>query len=236
MIERLQKYMAECGIASRRKCEEIIQEGRVSVNSLLVKELGFKIDTEKDIVKLDDKQIYQVTNKVYIALNKPTGYISSVSDDKGRSTIIDLVNIKERIFPIGRLDYDSSGLILLTNDGDVYNGLIHPSEEINKVYEALIKGVPSIEEIDKFSEGLDIGDYVTAKAKIEIIKNNGTNSIVRIIIHEGKNRQVRRMCEQINHEVIALKRTMVGDIKLGDLKEGSFRYLSTSEISYLKKL
>ena len=232
-MERLQKYMAACGIASRRKCEEIILAGRVKVNGNVISELGFKV-SEEDSVQLDGEIIIPEVSKVYIALNKPTGYLSTVKDERGRKTLLDLVSVKERIYPIGRLDYDTSGLILLTNDGEVYNRIIHPREEKVKVYIAEIKGLLSQSEITNFNQGLDIGDYITAPAKIKILKTNINTTMVEIIIHEGKNRQIRRMCEKINHEVINLKRVSVGKISLGVLKEGKWRYLSQDEISYLK--
>lgn len=236
MLERLQKYMSESGVASRRKSEELIVSGRVRVNGVIIQELGYKIDRETDKVYVDNELISLVEHNLYIALNKPEKYISTVKDDRGRKTILDLVKVKERIYPIGRLDYDTSGLILLTNDGDVYNRVIHPRQEINKVYIAEIKGVPSNEEIQRFCEGVDIGGYITAKAKFNIIKDTQNGCIAEIIIHEGKNRQVRRMCEAINHPVITLKRKSIGDIKLDDLKLGKWRHLTDSEVSYLKSL
>jgi len=236
MEERLQKFMARCGVASRRKSEEYITLGRVMVNDNVITELGFKVDPEKDIVSFDSKIIKPEENKVYIALNKPTGYVSTVKDEHDRETILDLVKVKERIYPIGRLDYDSSGLIILTNDGDIYNNVIHPRQAIDKVYRAILEGVPTKEEIFMFCSGLDISDYKTSAANITIIISYYDSCEVEITIHEGKNRQIRRMCEVINHPVIALNRIKVGDIELGDLNEGSWRYLSDIEIKYLKEL
>lgn len=236
MIERLQKYMAECGVASRRKCEEIIISGRVRVNNEIIKELGFKIETEIDKIYIDSELITPEEQKVYIALNKPTGYISAVKDDRGRKTLLDLVKVKERVYPIGRLDYDTSGLILLTNDGEVYNRVIHPRQEISKKYIAEVKGIPSSEEIKRFESGIDIGGYVTAPAHFKIISKSNISSKVEIVIHEGKNRQIRRMCDAINHPVISLRRVLVGDISLGKLNEGKWRYLTNIEINYLKHL
>ncbi|GAA0120698.1 MAG: rRNA pseudouridine synthase [Clostridium argentinense] len=239
MQERLQKYMASCGVASRRKCEEIILDGKVKVNDKVVTELGVKIDPEIDKVIFNGKIIKPEKRKVYIALHKPEGYVSTVSDERGRKTIIDLIDVKERIYPIGRLDYDTSGLILLTNDGDVYNNVIHPREIINKVYIATVKGVPTREEIDKLCKGVDIGGYITAPAQCTIVKKNNEDknnitSDLKIIIHEGKNRQVRKMCDAINHKVIKLKRLSVGKIKLGNLPKGKYRFLNEDEIKYLK--
>jgi 23S rRNA pseudouridine2605 synthase len=234
--ERLQKFMARCGVASRRKCEKVITEGRVKVNDFVVTELGNKIDPDKDKVYVDNKIINIEENKVYIALNKPEGIVSTVSDEKGRKTILDLVKIKERIYPIGRLDYDTCGLIILTNDGDIYNKVIHPRQAINKVYLAILEGCPNQEEISKFCNGVDIDGYITAGADFEITKRIGFNCNAKITIHEGKNRQIRKMCEVIGHPVIALKRISVGNISLGNMEKGSWRNLTEDEIIYLKNL
>ncbi|MGV8980336.1 pseudouridine synthase [Clostridium sp.] len=236
MEERLQKFMARCGVASRRKCEEVITQGRVKVNDVLVTELGQKVDPDKDSVYVDDKIIHIEENKVYIALNKPEGIVSTVKDEKDRKTILDLVKTKERIYPIGRLDYDTSGLIILTNDGDIYNKVIHPRQAINKVYMALLEGCPNEEEISKFCNGIDIDGYITAEAKFEMNKRIGFNSKVTITIHEGKNRQIRKMCDAIEHPVIALKRVSVGEITLGNMEKGEWRNLTEDEIKYLKNL
>jgi pseudouridine synthase len=236
MEERLQKYMARCGVASRRKCEELITNEVVKVNGKLVTELGAKIDPLCDQVYVNDKLIKPESEKIYIVLNKPEGYISSVKDEKNRPTIVDLINLKERIYPIGRLDYDTSGLILLTNDGEVYNNVIHPRKQINKVYEATIQGSLLKEDKNKFEAGIDIGGYITAPSKIDVLNVKKGVSKVRITIHEGKNRQIRRMCEAINHPVITLKRLSVGEITLGDLKLGQWRFLQGHEVDYIKKL
>ena len=240
MEERLQKYMARCGVASRRKCEEIILSGEVKINDNIVSELGVKIDPEKDTVTYKGNIIKPEENKLYIMLNKPEGYITSVKDEKGRKTILDLVKVEERIYPIGRLDYDSSGLILLTNDGDIYNKIIHPRVNIGKKYIATCRGEFSKEEIKRFESGIDIGGYITAEAKMTLLdiekKNNLVNSVVEIIIHEGKNRQIRRMCEALGHEVLSLKRVEVGNIKLGYLKKGQWRVLTEEELKYINSL
>lgn len=240
MEERLQKYMARCGVASRRKCEEIILSGEVKINDNIVSELGVKINPEKDTVTYKGNIIKPEENKLYIMLNKPEGYITSVKDEKGRKTILDLVKVEERIYPIGRLDYDSSGLILLTNDGDIYNKIIHPRVNIGKKYIATCRGEFSKEEIKRFESGIDIGGYITADAKMTLLdiekKNNSVNSVVEIIIHEGKNRQIRRMCEALGHEVLSLKRVEVGNIKLGYLKKGQWRDLTEEELKYINSL
>ncbi len=236
MIMRLQKYLAQCGVASRRKSEALIEEGKVTVNDEIVDTLGAKINTEIDVVKVNDKVVRPEEKKVYIILNKPEGYISTVKDERGRKKVIDLIDVKERIFPIGRLDYNTSGLLLLTNDGEIYNSIMHPSREIVKTYIAKVKGIFTEEEMKSFQRGVDIGDYITAPSKIQNIKVYKNESIVEIKIHEGKNRQVRRMCEKFNHKVIELQRISLGEIKLGDLPKGQWRHLNKEELEYLFKL
>ena len=246
MEERLQKYMAQCGVASRRKCEEIILVGKVKVNGIVVNELGTKIDPEKDTVEFNNKVIKIEEKKVYIMLNKPEGYITSAKDEKGRKTVLDIVNVNERIYPIGRLDYDSSGLLLLTNDGSIYNNIIHPRVSIKKKYIAECRGKFTESDLKKFKSGIDIGGYITAEAEIDIISeeksfNSRKNSseiisTVEISIHEGKNRQIRKMCAAINHEVLSLKRISIGELKLGYLKRGEWRELKQEEVKYIRNL
>ena len=240
MEERLQKYIARCGVASRRKSEELILAGNITVNDINVTELGVKINPDKDIIKYNNTVINPEKNKIYIMLNKPEGYITSVNDEKGRSTILDLVKVDERIFPIGRLDYDSSGLLILTNDGDIYNKIIHPREIINKIYIAECKGRFTENDIKKFKAGIDIGGYITSDADIEVIdeekKGSQIISTVEIKIHEGKNRQIRKMCSALNHDVLTLKRVSIGKLQLGNLKKGSFRNLTEQELKYIKSL
>ncbi|HHV73695.1 MULTISPECIES: pseudouridine synthase [unclassified Thermoanaerobacterium] len=235
-MERLQKYLAECGIASRRKCEQLILDGKVKVNGKTIRELGVKVDPNKDVVEYNGKVVTKVNKNIYIMLNKPVGYITTVKDQFDRPSVIDLVNIDDRIYPIGRLDYDTSGLLLLTNDGDLANKLMHPRHKINKVYIAQIKGVPDKMKLDMFRNGLYIDNYKTAKAEIDILKVTNGNSTVRIVIHEGRNRQIRKMCELIGHPVLKLKRVKIGNLDIGNLKTGQWRYLSKDEVEYLKKL
>lgn len=235
MEERLQKYMARCGVASRRRCEELILNGLVKVNNVKIMELGTKI-SEGDIVEYKGKVIKPEENKVYIMLNKPEGVITSVKDEKGRKTVIDIINVSERIYPIGRLDYDSSGLLLLTNDGEVYNKVIHPRVKIVKKYIAVCKGKFNREDIERFKKGIDIGGYVTAPATIKIIGYKDNKSTVEIGIHEGKNRQIRKMCASLDHDVIALKRISIGNITLGNLKRGEYRSLGKEELNYIRNL
>ena len=236
MEERLQKYMASCGVASRRKCEEIILAGKVKVNGVLVNELGTKVDPLKDVVEYEGTIISKEENKVYIMLNKPEGYISSVKDEKGRDTILDIVKVKERVYPIGRLDYDSSGLLLLTNDGEIYNKIIHPRVEIVKKYIAVVDGEITDNDIKEFEIGIDIDGYITAPAEVKIISNDKAISTVEVAIHEGKNRQIRKMFAALDHEVLSLKRISIGGIKLGYLKRGEYRELNKDEINYINSL
>lgn len=237
MTERLQKVMSEFGVASRRKCEEIIAAGRVKVNGSLITEQGYKVDKDKDIIEVDGKIIKSSENKVYILLNKPIGYITSVKDQFGRPTVLDLLNgISVRVFPIGRLDYDTEGLIILTNDGELTYMITHPKHNIDKTYRALVHGKADNEDVNTFARGIAIEDYVTSPARLTIVRYTKGNSIVDITIHEGKNRQVRKMCSEVGHEVMRLKRIRIGEIGLGSLKTGEWRYLDDSEIEYLKAL
>lgn len=234
--ERLQKYIANCGVCSRRKAEELIIQGKVKVNGKLVTELGFKVDTNKDVVFVDDKLINPVEEKIYIKLNKPTGYVTTVKDQFDRKCVIDLVDIPQRVYPIGRLDYDTSGLLLLTNDGDLSNRLMHPRYKVYKTYIARVKGRMNATDIGWLRHGIKIDDYTTAPAMADIIESDGLKTTVKISIYEGKNRQVRKMLEAVGKLVISLKRVSFGNIELGDLKPGEWKYLSKKEIEYLKSL
>ena len=236
---RINKYIALCGVASRRKAEELILAGRVTVNDEVMTELSYKVDEENDIVKVDDKLIKEENKLVYILLNKPEGYITTVKDQFDRPSVLDLVSdIKERVYPIGRLDYETSGLLLLTNDGDLTYKLTHPKHEVDKTYVARVKGKLTKEEIERFKTGLNIEDYTTAPAKLKVIKydEQRDSSLLEIKIHEGKNRQVRKMCKAINHPVLRLRRSAMGKIKIGDCEIGKYRYLTEDEIKYLKNL
>ncbi|WP_370838787.1 pseudouridine synthase [Intestinibacter bartlettii] len=236
---RINKYIALCGVASRRKAEELILAGRVTVNDEVMTELSYKVDEENDIVKVDDKLIKEENKLVYILLNKPEGYITTVKDQFNRPSVLDLVSdIKERVYPIGRLDYETSGLLLLTNDGDLTYKLTHPKHEVDKTYVARVKGKLTKEEIERFKTGLKIEDYTTAPAKLKVIKydEQKDSSLLEIKIHEGKNRQVRKMCKAINHPVLRLRRSAMGKIKIGDCEIGKYRYLTEDEIKYLKNL
>lgn len=231
---RLQKFLAHCGVASRRKCEQYIKKGRVKVNGKIIKELGYKINPERDKIEFDHHTVYQYEKEVYILLNKPVGYITTVKDQFHRKTVMDLIdNIDERIYPIGRLDYDTEGLLLMTNDGILTYHLTHPKHEIEKEYIAWLKGIPTEEKINIFKNGLKIEDYTTSAANFIILKKSKGNALVKIIIHEGRNRQIRKMCDKIGYPVISLKRIKMGEISLGDLPVGKWRYLSDIEKDYL---
>ena len=237
MTERLQKIMSEFGVASRRKCEEMITAGKVRVNGCLITEQGCKVDKEKDIIEVDGKILKGSDDKLYILLNKPVGYITSVKDQFGRPTVLDLLKgISTRVFPIGRLDYDTEGLIILTNDGSLTYRITHPKHKIDKIYRALVRGEVNQKDVVSISRGIEIEDYVTAPGKLEIVKYSKGNSIIDITIHEGKNRQVRKMCLAMGHDVLRLKRIRIEKIGLGSLKAGEWRYLTDSEIKYLNEL
>jgi len=232
---RLQKYLAQAGVASRRKAEDLIRSGRVSVDGQIITEMGYKVDKDS-IVEVDGKKVFLEERKVYIMLNKPEGYVTTVNDQFGRPTVLDLVkSINERIYPVGRLDYDTSGLLIMTNDGDFTYKITHPSHNIEKTYIALVKGCPNKDELNRFSRGLRIEDYVTSPAKVKISEMQGNNAVLEIIIHEGRNRQVRKMCEAIGHPVIKLKRISIGPLTLKGLEEGKWRHLNKKEIEVLLK-
>jgi 23S rRNA pseudouridine2605 synthase len=232
---RLQKYIADCGVASRRKAEELIQLGCVKVNGTVVTEMGTKV-CDSDRVEVNGKVIKPESKKVYILLNKPSGYVTTVKDQFRRPTVLDLLKgVNERVFPVGRLDYETTGLLILTNDGDFTYKMTHPKHEMEKTYLATIMGVPTEEEISRFEKGLEIEDYITSPAKLKVISSKESTCVVEITIHEGRNRQVRKMCEKIGHPVLTLKRISIGNVTLGDLKEGSWRELTSSEIESLLK-
>ncbi|WP_054874646.1 pseudouridine synthase [Oxobacter pfennigii] len=237
MEERLQKFLARSGIASRRKCEELIKEGTIKVNGVTVTDMGIKIDSKKDVISYKDKVITINGEKVYIILNKPCGYITTTKEQFNRKKVTDLISgISIRVYPVGRLDYDTSGLLILTNDGDLTYKLTHPAHEVNKTYIAEVIGIPDESKLDKLRQGIPIEDYVTSPAQVNIIDKNKSTAILEITIHEGKNRQVRKMCSAIGHEVKNLKRAAIGNLKLNDLALGKWRYLSEEEINYLRTL
>lgn len=236
---RINKYIASCGVASRRKAEELILDGKVKVNGKIIEELSYKVDENKDMVEVNNVKITLDEKLVYLLLNKPEGYITTVKDQFDRPSVIDLLSsVKERVFPVGRLDYETSGLLLLTNDGDLTYKLTHPKHEIDKTYVAKVKGILTEDEIKNFREGLYIEDYKTASAKLKVLDSDKVKNIstLEIKIHEGKNRQVRKMCKSINHPVLRLKRVAMGKINLKNCKVGEYRYLTEDEVRYLKNI
>ncbi|WP_342525748.1 pseudouridine synthase [Chryseomicrobium sp. FSL W7-1435] len=236
-MERLQKVIANAGIASRRKAEQLIVDGKVKVNGVRVKELGTKVSSSDDVEV--EGVLLEKENKVYYLLYKPRGVISAATDDKGRTTVVDLIDIEDkRIFPVGRLDYDTSGLILLTNDGDFSYALTHPKFKVEKTYVARVKGIPFREKIKKLQRGINLEDGKTAPAKVKVLSEDKKldKAIVEIIIHEGKNRQVRRMFEAIGHPVQKLKREKFGLLSLHGLNAGEYRKLTTHEVKQMRVL
>ena len=234
---RLQKFLSEAGIASRRKAEILIMAGKVEVNGKIVTELGTKIDTEKDVVYYNHKKVEKKQKLIYIMLHKPEGYVTTVKDQFQRPTVLDLLKtVKERVYPVGRLDYDTSGLLLLTNDGALTYRLTHPKHNIEKTYEAKLFGTPSEADILQFRKGVLIDGKKTQPAKLEILEKGEKYCTVRIIIQEGRNRQVRKMCQAIKHPVAQLKRVGTVTLYLKNLEKGKYRYLTEKEIQYLKKL
>lgn len=237
MEERLQKYLANAGVASRRKCEELILQGKIEVNGKVVTELGTKVNLDKDIIKYNGKVVKPVEEFVYILLNKPIGYVTTVKDQFQRDTVLDLVKVNKRIVPVGRLDMYTSGALILTNDGEFVNKLTHPSNEINKTYNATVAGIITKQEVEQLEKGVTIDEnYITKPAKVKILKIDEEKNIsrIQITIHEGKNRQVRKMCEAINKKVLALHRSRIENIDVKDLKIGTWRYLTDKELKSLK--
>ncbi|CDA16485.1 MAG TPA: rRNA pseudouridine synthase [Clostridiaceae bacterium] len=234
---RLQKFLANAGVCSRRKAEEYILDGKVKVNGKVVNELGRKVNPDKDEIIFESKIIRLQNNMVYILLNKPIGYVTTVKEQFNRPTVIDLLNgVKEKVLPVGRLDMYTSGALILTNDGDFIYQVTHPKYEIEKTYQATVKGIVTKEDIKKLENGVEIDDYISGKAKVKILKIDKENNISRlkITIHEGKNREVRKMCSAIGKNVIALHRSKIENIDLKDLKIGQWRYLTSNEVLKLK--
>ncbi|MDF2924349.1 MAG: rRNA pseudouridine synthase [Paenibacillaceae bacterium] len=235
-MERLQKVLAQAGIASRRKCEEYITSGRVTVNDVLTKELGVKVDPAKDIIKVDGKPV-KAQQKIYLMLNKPKGVITSAVDPEGRKVVSDfLPGVKERVYPVGRLDYDTEGLLILTNDGEFANLLTHPKHHIPRTYHATVKGNLHGSVLDKLKAGVKLDDGMTAPAEADYydINPDKNETVVAITIYEGRNRQVRRMFEAVNHPVVRLKRVMFGSLALMGLPRGKYRSLSSEEVKDLQ--
>lgn len=236
---RINKFLAECGIASRRNCETLVTAGRVKVNGKTVTMLATDVDPEFDLVSVDEKPVKPIARHLYLALNKPKGYVCTTNDEFGRKTVMDFFEGKypgKRIFPVGRLDYDTEGLLILTTDGDLSNRLMHPRNEIPKTYVAKIEGEIAESDLNKLRQGVILDGVKTKKCKVRLLGTENNVSRVEVVITEGRNRQVRRMFECINRDVIFLKRTAIGDIKLGGLYRGNFRELKENEIEYLKNV
>ena len=234
-IVRLQKYIAMCGAASRRHAEEFIVQGRVQVDGKTVTELGTKVETGACKVSLDGKELQLERKKYYIMLNKPYGYISAVKDQFDRPTVVDLLKeeLNVNLYPVGRLDYDTEGLLLLTNDGDFTYRITHPKNEVGKTYIVTLKGGITIGHLNALRRGIRVEDYKTSPAEVDLLDSVPGQSRVQITIHEGKNRQVRKMFEALGYTVAALERVAIGNVKLGNLSRGRWRHLTSYEVSYL---
>ncbi len=233
---RLQKYLALCGVASRRKAEEIIASGRVTVNGHVIIEMGMSVDEDKDTVLLDGRKLRAETKKRYIILNKPKGYVTTLKDQFDRADITSLIeDVKERVFPVGRLDYDTEGLLILTNDGDFANAIAHPKNEIDKVYIARVKGEFTEEKAEKLRHGVLIDGKMTSPAGITVLKNDGRIQEIKVKIHEGRNRQVKKMFNTVACNVVALKRVSVGVFNIGNLPLGKWREFNENEMKEVKK-
>ena len=233
---RLQKYFTDCGVLSRRAAEEEIKAGRVKVNGILA-ELGDKIDPEVDVVEYRGKLVLPANKGkyVYILLNKPCGVVTSAKDEKGRTCVVDLVKCGTRVYPVGRLDLNSQGLILMTNDGELTNKLTHPKHEIPKIYEVDVVGKVTTEQLTVLNSSMTIDGYILLPVKTVFISKNEKFTTLRMTLYEGRNRQIRKMCEQVGLKVAKLTRVAIGTITLGDLAHGKWRYLTDDEVNSLKK-
>ncbi len=232
--ERLQKILSKAGLTSRRHAEKLIREGRVKVNGTVVTNLGFKADPQRDHVRVDGKLIGKFEPKVYLLLNKPRGYVTTLDDPLGRPTVRDLLyGENRRIKPAGRLDFNSEGLLILTNDGDLHQRLTHPRYGVPRTYLVKVKGIPNLKSMRRLRDGVRLEDGVSLPAKVCIVKRLKRNSWMRLTVYEGRNKLIKRMCDAISHPVIRLKRIRYGSLTLGDLKPGKYRYLNAKEIDEL---
>lgn len=232
---RINKYLSGCGIDSRRKCESLVLEGRVRVNGKKITELATDIK-DGDYVEVDGRSVVLSHKNVYIMLNKPKGCVCTVSDEKGRKTVLDFVKIKERVFPVGRLDYDTEGLLLLTNDGELANKITHPKNMVSKVYAVRVEGEPTEAEIKRLRNGIEYNGVKYAPAKVIVIGTENDETKLEITITEGKNHEIKNMIESLGRRVMFLKRIQIGGLRLGGLSRGEWRYLSTRETEMLKSL
>ena len=230
---RLNKFLASAGVASRRKCDQLLQQGLISVNGQVVSELGTVINEKKDKVFYEGRQVLLPSSFVYIKLNKPKGYACTAKDEKGRKTIYDLLPREERLFSLGRLDYDTEGLIILTNDGDFANKVAHPRYSVDKEYHVTIEGQIKESELAVLRKGVVIEGQRMPSAKVEFLSNDGKNTKLSVVIDEGMNRQIRRMFEAIGKNIKLLKRVRIGNVRLGGVKRGDFRDLTTEELDSL---
>ncbi len=230
---RINRYLASCGLASRRAAEKIVLEGRVTVNAKRIRELGVSIDETKDIVRVDGKQVQPQSYNVYILFNKPKGVITTAKDELGRQSVLDIVKVKERVFPVGRLDRNSEGLLLLTNDGDLAHRLLHPSFNVTKTYHVKLDRPFEEDDFEKLESGVELDDGVTAPCRAQYFRDEP--NYIEIILHEGKKHIVRRMFGALGYDVRALKRTQFGPLRLTNLKRGQWRKLSPSELYYLRR-
>ena len=232
---RINKYLASLGITSRRKVDDLIDQKAITINNEIAKK-GDRIDPDKDQIKINNKPITQLKEKlIYIILNKPQNILSSVTDNRHRKTVIDLVRIKERLYPVGRLDYNSTGLIILTNDGDLAYRITHPKYHLPKTYKVTVKQHPGQPQLDLLRTGVSLEDGITAPADVSLFHTSRHNNILKITLYQGKNRQIRRMCAAVGLNLLKLHRIKIGPIEIGDLKEGEWRYLDSREVSKLKK-
>lgn len=234
-LMRLQKFLARAGVASRRACEQVILDGRVSVNGAVVTELGTKVNPQTDAVAVDGQPVTLNAAHVTLMLHKPVGYLTAMSDDRGRACVAELVPTDQypALFPVGRLDFDTTGLLLFSTDGELGNALLHPSRHVDKTYVAHVQGVPTEEDLDRLRHGIMLDDGPTAPAQAHLVGQEGENAVVELTIHEGRKRQVKRMCEAIGHPVLALHRTSFGSLSLGTLKQGAWRLLTDEEVAAL---
>lgn len=229
---RLQKFLAQGGVASRRKAETMIRAGRISIDGIVVTEMGVTVNPETQQVRCDGRIVEpDKEQSIYILLNKPRGYVTTLSDPQGRPIVSSLINdVKTRVFPVGRLDLDSEGALLMTNDGNLAQKITHPSHETTKTYETLVKGSPDKASLSRLQQGIMLDGRKTWPARITLIKRKEQSSLYRVIIHEGRKRQIRLMFQAIGHPVIRLKRTAYGKLTLGSLKSGSYRFLTSNEL------
>ena len=232
---RINKYLSGCGIDSRRKCEKLVEDGRVRLNGKVITALGTDVK-DGDVVELDGRRVTLTFKKVYVMLNKPKDCVCTVSDEKGRKTVLDFVKLKERIFPVGRLDYDTEGLLLLTNDGELANKITHPKNAVKKVYSVRVEGEPSAAELKRLRNGVEYNGVKYAPAVVTVIGTENDETKLEITVTEGKNHEIKNMIESLGRRVMLLKRIAIGNLRLGGLSRGEWRFLNSRETEYIKSL